>query len=278
MRPDAAIDFLRGLGYSVVSLPKADLKPGQTLLRTSKKELTRLGDLATIVDAGSTQAPQVSADNIAPSGISGKQSSSVDLNIGLNILGNILKALSGTTLGVEAAFKNNKSLTFAYQNVLEDNILLDKLDQYLSSSKFKSNMNMVHEQLTESNVFVIVSTIKSKSVTVQAQAGNDNSGQIDVPLINGIASGSLKVDVSRATEGTVTFTGTAAPVVFGFKAVQIFTNENADYTILKPVQPGGLTLKGAKPPTDDDTNLLDLKGEGVFFDIADERQLAAPRF
>src|SRR3954454_21366506 len=117
MRPDNAINFLQNLGFSVVSLPKTDLLPGQTLLRTNKKELTRLGDLSTITDPGTVPFPPVSKDNVAPSGVSGKQSSSVDLNIGLSVLGNVLKALSGTTLGVEAAFKNNKSLTFAYQDV-----------------------------------------------------------------------------------------------------------------------------------------------------------------
>jgi len=274
MRPDQAINFLQGLGYSVVSLPKGDLKPGQTLLRTNKKELTRLGDLSTIIAPGDTMFPALSTDNVAPTGISGKQSSSVDLDIGLNILGNILTALSGTSLSVDAGFKNNKSVTFAYQDVLEDHITLDQLDQYLSSSTLRPNQNMVRAQFSQNNVFVLVSAIKSKSISVNAQADNDVSGQVSVPVIQGIAGGSLKVDLSRAAQGQVTFTG-ANPVVFGFKAVQLFADANANYTVLKPAPDGTYVTRGAESLTDKDASILSLNGAGIFFNVADERTATA---
>ena len=113
MRPDKSITLLQGLGYSVIGLPRADFKPCQTLLRTNKKQLTRLGDLSTIMTAGAMSIPPVSTDNAAPSGISGQQSSSVKVEIGVTILANMLQALTGTDLDISAGVKNSKSLTFA---------------------------------------------------------------------------------------------------------------------------------------------------------------------
>ena len=274
MRPDQAINFLQDLGYSVVSLPKADLQPGQTLLRAGKKELTRLGDLSTIVTSGASPFPPVSTNNVAPTGVSGKQTSSIDIGIGVNILGTILKALSGTTLGVDAAFQNTKSVTFAYQNVLEDHITLDQLDQYLSSSAFKLNQNMVRAELIQNNVFVLVSTIKSATIAVTAQAANGESGDLNVPVIQGIAGGSLKVNLSQAAQGQVTFSG-PNPVVFGFKAVQIFADKNANYTVMKPLADGSVAIKGIAPLTDKDASVLSLNGQGIFFDVSDPELAAA---
>ena len=275
MRPDAAVNFLQNLGYSLVSLPRADLKPGQTLLRTNKKELTRLGDLSTIIAPEAGQFPPLSTDNIAPSGLSGKESSSVDLSIGVSILGSILKALSGSTLGVDAAFKNTKSVTFAYLDVLEDHILLDQLDQYLSSSAFKQNQNTIQAELKQNNIFVLVSTIKSNRISINAQGDNGLSGEVSVPVVQGIASGNLGVDVSRAAQGQVTFTG-PNPVVFGFKAVQVFADANAKYTLLKPAADGTFAVKGAASLTDQDAAVLSLNGAGIFFDLSDqERPMAA---
>lgn len=276
MRPDETVNFLRDLGYGLVSFPNADLQPGNTLLRTNKKQLTRLGDLNTIATTGNSPFPHLSTDNTAPMEISGKQTSSVDLGIGLNILGSILKALSGTSLDVKAAFKNNKSVTFAYKDVLEDHITLDQLDQFLSSASFKENQNTIRSELSRNNVFVLVSTIKSKTISVQAQGDNNVSGQVEVPVIQGIAGGSLNVDVSRSAQGIVTFTG-RIPVVFGFKAVQIFTDGQAKYTVIKPAQDGTFQLKGAQPLTDAHAAVLSLNGEGIFFELSDEDQPAAPQ-
>ena len=272
-RPNPDITFLKNAGYNVVSLPRADLKPNNTLLRTSNKELTFLGNLGTIVE-GANPLPQISTDNIAPSGVTGMQSSSLDLKVGLSILGNVLKALTGTSLDVNAGFKDTKSVTFEYKDVLEDHIVLDELDQLLSASTFKQNLNMVRSALIESNVFILTSAIKSKSITVKTQGEGGVSGNIEVPVIQNIASGKLSVDFNQASQGQVTFTGTT-PVVFGFKAVQVFTDENAKYTIFKPTSSGAVVIRKAADITDEDLALLSSNSQEVFLDIQEAQQPAA---
>src|SRR3954467_12060836 len=109
-RSNPQLTFLKPLGYNAVALPVATLRPTNTLLRTTDTELTLFGDLETVV-TGNAKAPSLSTDNVAPSSVNGVQSSSLDLKLGLSVLGNVLKALTGSTLDVDAGFKRTKSVT-----------------------------------------------------------------------------------------------------------------------------------------------------------------------
>lgn len=169
---------------------------------------------------------------------------------------------------MSAGFQGNKSVTFAYQNVLEDHVALDRLDQYLSTATVKPDENVVRQALTNDNAFVLTSTIKSKQITVTAQADNDIKGKVNAPVVQQVASGNLSVGVSRANQGQVTFTGNV-PVIFGFKAVQIFTDQNAKFTVFKPVADGSVVLRRLAQVTDQDLSILDLNGQGVFFEFTD---------
>src|SRR5688572_22034960 len=120
-RPDQSITFLKNHGYSVFRVPRSSTSPLQTLLRAGKKDLDRLGELGTISIAGANPLPLISRDNLAPVEISGKESSSTKIEVGLNILGGLIKALGGNTLGISAGFTRAKTLTFKYEDVLEDN-------------------------------------------------------------------------------------------------------------------------------------------------------------
>src|SRR5262245_27574332 len=80
-RPDKSISFLKDAGYCVLRLPRADSRPLQTLLRTAKKDLIRLGELETITIAGTNKLPSISVDNEAPVDISGKESSATKVEV-----------------------------------------------------------------------------------------------------------------------------------------------------------------------------------------------------
>jgi len=90
-RPDESITFLKDRGYCVLRVPRADARPLQTLLRAEKKDLVRLGELGTISTAGSNPLPALSVDNEAPVEVSGKESSSTKVEVGLDILGGIIE-------------------------------------------------------------------------------------------------------------------------------------------------------------------------------------------
>jgi hypothetical protein len=170
-------------------------------------------------------------------------------------------------------FKNTKSVTFAYQDVLEDHIALDQLDQFLSAAALKVNQNTIREAFIEDKIFVLTSTIKSDKITVTAEGEAGVNAKVEVPVIQSIASGKLGVDSSKAAQGQITFSG-AQPVIFGFQAAQIFADDQAKFTVVKPSDPGKLALRkvGKIEPT-----LLSLEGEGVFFTLDDGQTASAGR-
>ena len=106
------------------------------------------------------------------------------------------------TLGITAGYSNARTMTFKYEQVLEDHINLDDLDQYLSTCSFRLDGTTVTNALIDDAVFVITSTLKTTRLTVNATGESGRKIGLDVPLVSGIASGTLSVDTSRATEGT----------------------------------------------------------------------------
>jgi hypothetical protein len=267
-RPDESITFLKDRGYCVLRMPRSDAKPLQTLRKAGKKDLTRLGEIATITIKGTNPLPSLSVDNIAPANISGMESSNTKVEIGVNILGNILQALGGKTLGVSLGFERAKTMTFKFADVLEDHCDVDQLDQYLTTCTFRPDMTSVSNALIDDEVYVITSTIKTKKFTINAKGDSGTKVGLDVPVISGVASGTLKVDATRATEGTVTYEGTT-PVIFGFQAVQLFfdnVNGRPSFTAMDPLAAGAAAARaaGKVKPT-----FLSLD-QGAFFRLEDE--------
>ncbi|MEZ5356630.1 MAG: hypothetical protein R2762_28675 [Bryobacteraceae bacterium] len=270
-RPDESITFLKDRGYSVLRMPRADVQPLQTLLLAAKKDLTRLGDLATITVAGTNPLPPLSLDNEAPIAISGKESSSTNVEVGVNILGNILTALGGNTLGITAGYSKAKTMTFKFENVLEDHITVDRLDQYLSTCNFRADQKTITDALKKNTVYVITSTIKTNKFTVNAKGDGGVKAGLDVPVISGIASGKLKVDLTKATEGTVAYEGDT-PVVFGFQAVRLFVEEQDGRPIFAAMDPLKAGAAAARAAGKVEPTLLELE-EGVFFRLEDQSRV-----
>lgn len=265
-RPDESITYLKERGYCVVRMPSPEILPLHTLLRAGRKDLVRLGELATIMTPGTNPLPELHSDNAAPYQISGKESSSMKIEIGLNILANLIRALGGSTLDLSLGFREARSMVFKFGDVREDHVELDRLDQFLSTAAIRSDQRAVIDALIDDDVYVITSTLKSTrfSVTVKNEHGRRTA--LDIPVIHKVAGGDLDVDTNRADEGTVGYEG-KTPVVFGFQAVQlIYDGEACRYTTFDPVDAGKMAagLGGERRAV-----FLRLEG-GAFFNLRDQ--------
>jgi hypothetical protein len=240
-RPDQAITYLKDHGYCVLRMPRSDALPGQTLLRTGKKDLVRLGELGSVMKAGANPLPIPSLDNVAGN-VSGVESSTIKLEIGLTILGDIISAFGGGKLGAKTGYERAKTVTFKYEDVTEDHIALDRLDQFLSTAEARRDSRAVLDGLIDDKVFVITSTIKSRKLTVTAKTDGTTSAGIEVPVVQQVASGTLDVKVTRAAEGVVNYEG-KTPLVFGFQAVQLFFNEAGQYASWDPLDAGAAAAR-----------------------------------
>ena len=63
--------------------------------------------------------------------INGQRTNDLKIGIGLSILGNILGAMGGTTLGLDAKYQQVERIAFEFHDVFEDRVEIAQLDQYL---------------------------------------------------------------------------------------------------------------------------------------------------
>ena len=269
-RPDQSITYLKHLGYCVVRLPRSDMAPLETLVRVAKKDLQRTGSLSAVMVEGANGLPPVSRDNVAPGSISGKETSSMKLEIGLNILGNIIRALGGSDLGLTAGYQRARTLVFQFDDVREDHADINLLDQFLTTASIRPDQKTITAALIDDKVYVVNSTLKTTRMTVHAKGENGARVGLDVPVIQQAVSGKLDVDVAKAVEGTVTYEG-KTPVVFGFQAVRlIYDDATQSYTAVDPLDAGKMAARelGQIEP-----DYLELE-EGVFFRVNDAGQAA----
>src|SRR5688500_2678671 len=127
MCKDPFLEYLRQFGYSVLRLPRRDFQPLQILVR-SGNDLTPLGELATVmVPRSGAVLPPLNRDAPAAS-ISGQRTSELSLGVGLHVLGGVVGAMGGGSLGLDAKYGQARSIAFEFSDVLVDSVEIAQLD------------------------------------------------------------------------------------------------------------------------------------------------------
>jgi len=80
-------------------------------------------------------------------------------------------------------------------------------------------------------LYITTAIIKSTKYTFEAKDSSGVGVQVDVPAVQGLVSGNIKVGTEGATSTKLTYEG-KIPLVFGFQAVQIYYETGA-YTAIK---------------------------------------------
>lgn len=237
---DPALTMLKDKGYNVVRLPKADLLPGQLLVRKGRR-LQRLGDLTSVFVPGpDVPPPHVSPDNPGPN-ISGTKSAELDIGVGLNILSGLISALGGSTLALNVAYARARSVQFEFAETRENNAQMALLDQFLAAAQVSPYARAVTQMLEADDVFVITSTLKSSKINVSAKASDKSELKIDVPVLQQAIGGNMKVTGGGASASALTYEG-QVPLVFGFQAVRLIFDKGR-YRTMKLADAGGITLE-----------------------------------
>jgi hypothetical protein len=248
---DPFLTYLKSFGYSVVRLPRTDIRPLQVLVREGTR-LSRLGELATILRPGDRVQPPVVKENVAAANISGERTRDLSIGLGLSILGNVIGAMGGSKMGLDVGYKRAKTASFEFIDVLEDRVDLADVDQYLTDADISAFSNHVTQLLEADAVYVTTSTIKTKTFIVQAKESDGNTLDVQVPEIQGIVGGSVKVSAAGSSASKVVYEG-QVPLVFGFQAARLYY-EQGRYTAFKPLQSGETafesTTKGGDPRGD----------------------------
>jgi hypothetical protein len=237
---DPFLTYLKAFGYSVVRLPRADIRPLQILVKQDAR-LTRLGDLATVLRPG----PQVGLphvkENTPAANISGERTRELSIGVGLSLLGSVITAMGGSKIGLDVTYKNARTASFEFASVLEDRVELTELDQYLTNADISPFSTHVAELLEADAIYVTVSTIKTQTFIVDAKQSDGTAVDLQVPVIQATVGGNVKVSGSGSTASKVTYQG-PIPLVFGFQAARL-VYENGRYTAFTPSKPGDDTLE-----------------------------------
>jgi len=261
---DPYLNLLKSSGYNVVRLPKADVRPLQILAKQAK-DLDRLGEIGTLlVPRGAAPLPVVK-ENQQAANISGQSTGDVSLGVGLSILGNVIAAMGGSKLGLDVQYKEAKTVVFEFNDVLVDSVEVLKLDQYLADADVNPLSRYAAELLEADDLYVTTATLKSKMLSVEAKQSNDMALKVDVPDIQRVVGGNVKVSADAQATSKVTYQGNV-PLVIGFQAVRLFYH-HGQYTAIEPLDAGVALKKLKHPPADGATRL---SVEGPFVRLHDE--------
>jgi hypothetical protein len=252
------LNYLNQFGYCVVRLPKADVRPLQIYSKKGNT-LDRLGNLTTLFQTGSNiPLPQVTENTLAAD-ISGRRTSDLNIGLGISILESVLSAMGGQSFDLHLKYKQAATLTFTFHDVLVDRIELVELDQYLVDADINPFSNYAAQLLDDDNVYVTTDIIKSKKFTVEAKRSDGIALDLSIPEIQDIVGGNVKISAKAGETSKLTYEG-SIPLVFGFKAVQLFYDQG-EYTTLEPAESGVSMRRG-------EASVKPLKSEGAFMRLS----------
>jgi hypothetical protein len=253
---DPFVTYLNSIGYNAIRLPRAHFRPLQIMSKEGNA-LTWLGDVSDVfIPEPQTRLPNLEAD-IAAGEFSGKRSGQLSVGLGISLLGSIIGALGGSKLGLEVAYKRAKYITFEFSDVLIDRVAPAQLDQFLGGSDVNPSSVAIGKMLDADQVYVITSIVKSRKFTVEATTSDGTSLNMEVPEIQNIVKGNVKVATEGATATKISYQGNIA-LAFGFQAVQLYYDKGA-YTAFKPLD-AGVAARAFGETREEGTELLNMGG------------------
>ncbi|MDE8652510.1 hypothetical protein [Novosphingobium album (ex Liu et al. 2023)] len=236
---DPTLTALKKQGFNVVQVPRVNLLPTQLLVGVNGR-LRYMGDLTSVFvpDPQGAPIPPIGPDQPGPN-ISGTKSADVGIGVGLDILGGLISALGGSTLGINVAYAKAASVQFEYAATQRSDTQIALVDQFLASSTINPFARSAKAMLDADQVYVVTSVIKSDTINVSAKDSNKVSLAVNVPVIQNAIGGKLSVTASGDAASVVTYKG-PMPLVFGFQAVRLIF-DGAVYRTMKLVEAGTVT-------------------------------------
>lgn len=251
-RPDQSITFLKSFGFSVFRVPRANASP-LDLLHRQGKDLTRLGTIAHLISTSAVARPPIHRDDRPGIDIEGSETSTINVNIGLTLLGSFIGALGGGNLGLQAGFNRASTVTFRYTGVMEDNVDVFALEQFVGAGTLEPHIPPgTLDKLIDDEVYVTTSILKTSKIAVSAQSNTGESLQLDVPVLQQVVGGNLEVESSGALTTGVAFAG-AFPIAFAFQAVQLVFDDSGRFLTTQQLPAGDAAARALPTASSVDT-------------------------
>jgi len=168
---DARIAYLRKFGYNVISLPRAGIRPLTVAFLHNNSQLTELGYLPEIWSSSSPVPKPLPDKDVAQ--IGGQTTDKMKLDVGLDVLTNLVQAMGANPIGVKSQYEKASTLAFHFKEVERERITAFALGKYLVDGRLSSADPFVgrYFQPTE-KVYVVTEVLRSSGFGVTA---NDSS-------------------------------------------------------------------------------------------------------
>ncbi len=210
--------YLNGLGFNVVRLPREGLNP-LDLLGRQGGGTARVGTLDDIFD-GSFELPPVRENQEAAS-FSGQQTEKLSLGLGLNLLGSIIGAMGGQSLGLKAEYKKAKKVTFMFEQVLTDTAEAAEVGKSLATAELDAASPFVEEYiLGNGRLFVLTSTLKARRIRVTTEGSSGTTVDLEVPVIQQAVGAKVKVTANSEQSAAISYEGKRY-LTFGFQLFEL---------------------------------------------------------
>ena len=266
-RPDPLLNMFKEQDFMPLLLPRADIGPLQVVGK-SGKTLRPMGPLSDVMVAGASPLPSVAPDIVTAARIEGQRSSKVAINIGLNLLGNLLQAVAGVKFDIEQTYQKAKSVVFEFADVTLDKVDLTKLDAFLGQATIQPAMTHLRTMMLNDEIGVINAALKSKKFFVTAQSESGSDLKVQVPVLKGVAAGNLHVTAANAPQTKLAYEGATA-VTFAAQAVQLFFTPAGAFTAFDPFETGEHAIRGREEsPGLKRPKMMSVKGAFAEFETA----------
>lgn len=244
---DRSVNHLKSLGLNTILQPREGITP-LALLGEFKGERGIIGTLDQLVERSAAPLPSVTS-NVAAN-INGQRSSKLPVEIGLNLLGNVIGAMGGN-LGITAAYSRARKVEFSYADVTRDRANVIQIGDYLMESPVRWSHPILRKYLFgEGRLLVLTEVVKSRSLGVTAFDEHKASLGLDIPVIQKIVGGKVSVGSEGSGTSTVTYKGDR-DLAFGFVAIELSAGDSNDDgeldLVFRPAKTGSIALSMGAP-------------------------------
>ncbi|MGI5241552.1 hypothetical protein [Dactylosporangium sp. CA-139066] len=208
--------FLPDRDYLPVAMPTTDVHVLQVLTRDGRA-LRRYSDLERIVLGPA--APPVVARDQAVVDASGKATSRAKLDVGLNVVSSLIRALGGDA-GLDVTVERAATVEYGYSGVVADRVDLASLDQWLAAGALAPDLRNAADLIGARDVYVVVGALKARAVEVRLLDEASNGVEVDVPAIQAAVGGKVSVSGGSTRSSRMTFQG-ENPLTVAAKAAQL---------------------------------------------------------
>jgi len=242
---DPLITYLKSIGYLAVRHPRAGLGPMEFLSRQGS-ELSAMGGAEDVfVIPSSVELPEIEVDTPAAY-LEGKASGKLGASAGVSLLGSIVGALGGGTLGLKASFAKAADVVFHFPEVLVDSVAPAAVARFLSTAGVRPSSAATAGFLEDDDVYVVTDTAKAKVFVIETFDERGAAIDVDVPTIKGVVGGELGVEGKGTRGSKIAFEG-KIPLVFAFQAIQLVYT-NGRFESWKTVAAGTLARRSVRKP------------------------------